>query len=306
MVVAPENHFEGTGLYKWKGLYYLTGQGKARHPVEPYGRDVIIFRSPDLIHWSETHSMGFARQGQYRRPTHDNPKNNEQVHEGVTVWNRGNVLIGIYGLWHGAEDWNDVTHDLGFVISNDGIHFREPLPDFVFVRAGDPGQWDEDGLAQGQGFENVGEKTYIWYGQMSQRQVPPRTGRPWKRIGGIGLVTLGRDRFGSLSVREPTQPGVFVTSELKVSRPARLWVNAEGLGPRSTLRLELLDYLERPLCGYSGERAAILEKSGLRVPVSFGERNRIRDLSEPFKINVSFQGPESGSISFYALYVVAE
>ena len=308
MVVGPGTHFEGTGLYKWKGFYYLTGQGTVRHPVEPYGRDLILYRSPDLIHWAETHSMGFVRQGQNKRPPRGNksPRPNGQAHEGVAVWNRGNVLIGVYGAWQGAEDWIDVKVDLGFVISNDGIHFREPVPDFVFVRAGDSGQWDEDGLQQGQGFENVGEKTYLWYGQLSQSQVPTRTGLPWAPIGGIGLVTLDRDRFGSLSVRDPSWPGVFVTSELKLTRSARLFVNAEGLGPRSTLRLELLDYWEQPLPGYSGKKAAIVEKSGLKVPVSFGERGAISDLSEPFKIRVSFEGPELGAISFYALYVEAK
>jgi len=312
MVVGQGTHFEGTGIYKWKGLYYLTGQGTVRHPLEPYGRDLILYRSPDLIHWPETHSMGFVRQDQHQRPPRGNksPRNNRQAHEGVSVWNRGNVLIGIYGIWNGADDWNDVKVHLGLVISNDGIHFREPVPDFLFVRTGDADEWDFGGLQQGQGFENVGDKTYYWYGQLSQSEVPTRTGRPWARLGGIGLVTLGRDRFGSLSVRvgpsAPDRRGVFVTSELQLSHSARLWINAEGLGPRSTLRVELLDYWEQPLPGYSGEKAAIVEKSGLKVPVSFGEQALISGISESVKIRVSFEGPERGAISFYAAYLVAE
>ena len=88
--------------------------------------DETIFRSPDLIHWSKSQTMGFARQAQFRQPTHRNPMNNEQTHEGASVWNRGNILLGFTGLWHGASDWNEVTHDLGLLISNDGLHFREP------------------------------------------------------------------------------------------------------------------------------------------------------------------------------------
>ena len=297
---------EGTGLYKWKGLYYLTGQGKGSPTVAPYGRHVEIFRSPDFIHWSNTQTMGFARDGQFRPISLARPLTNEQTHEGASVWNRGNVLIGITGLWHGAKEWKDVTHDLGFLVSNDGLHFREPIPDFVFVPLGEEGRdWDEEGLGQGQGFENVGDKTYIWYGGPMDQSTGPRTGRPFERAGGVGLVTLDRDRFGSLSIREPSHRGEFVTSDLKIDRPARIWMNAEGLGPNSQLRVELLDRFERLLSGYSGDDAALVEQSGLRVPVSWKGKDRISYLREPFKIKVSFEGQLNGAISFYALYVEA-
>lgn len=300
-------HFEGSGLYKWKGLYYLTGQGRGSPAAEPYGRHIEIFRSPDLIHWSRTQTMGFARQGQFRRPTQGSepsvPWNNEQTHEGVSVWNRGNVLIGITGFWHGATDWKDVTHDLGLIISNDGLHFREPLPDWTFTRIGEDGKdWDEAGLAQGQGFENIGDKTFIWYSQMDQRQ-GPRTGRPWKRHGGIGLLTMERDRFGSLGVREVDKAGTLITSDLKAGGPVKLWVNADGLSPQSSLRVELLDMTERPVPGYSGEHAAIVDQSGLRMPVIWKGRSQTTDLKSAFKIRVNFEGSLRGAISFYALYV---
>ena len=84
-------------------------------------------------------------------------------------------------MWHGTGDWNTTTHDLQFLVSNDGVHFREPVPDFVFAAVGQDGRdWDVGGLTQGQGFENVGDETYMWYGQMDQRQ-GTFTGRPWKR-----------------------------------------------------------------------------------------------------------------------------
>ena len=296
---------EGTGLYKWKGLYYLTGQGKGSPAVEPYGRHVEIFRSLDLIHWSKTQTMGFAREGQFRPISLARPLTNEQTHEGASVWNRGNVLIGITGIWHGAKEWKDVTHDLGFLVSNDGLHFREPIPDFILAAVGEDGRdWDESGLAQGQGFENVGDKTFIWYGQMDQR-LGTRTNKAWKRLSGIGLLTWGRDRFGSLSIREPSHTGEFVTSDLKIDRSARIWINAEGLGPNSQLRVELLDRLERPLSGYSGDASAVVQTSGLRVPVSWKGKDRITHLGEAFKIKVSFEGQLNGAISFYALYVDA-
>ncbi|MBI4584326.1 MAG: hypothetical protein HY717_09925 [Planctomycetes bacterium] len=84
---------------------------------------------------------------------------------------------------------------------------------------------------------------------------------------------------------------------------ARLWVNAEGLSPESSLRVELLDELERPLPGYSGDASATLQQSGLRVPVSWNGKSQIAGVQQSFKIKVGFEGRLSGAISFYALYV---
>ena len=293
---------EGSGLYKWKGLYYLTGQGGPRGASAPYERHIQVFRSPDLIHWSETQTMGYARQGQFRRPNHFSPADNEQTHEGVSSWNRGNVLLGITGFWHGATEWSRVTHDFGFIISNDGVHYREPVPDFIFAAIGEDGRdWDEAGLSQGQGFENVGDKTYIWYGQMDQRE-GTRTGRPWGRHGGIGLLTLDRDRFGSLAVRNPAEPGSCITAEIESRGPLRLWVNADGAAADSFLRVELLDYAERPIPKYSGERAATVKTSGLRVPVSWSGSEQVTGVSGPFKIKITFDGPFRRALSLYAVY----
>lgn len=319
--ISPNYHLlgsmEGSGLYKWKGMYYVTSQSWGRSgqaAMPPYGRHIQIWRSPDFLHWSETQTMGYARQGQFRRPTaatgggtigigtHDGA--NEQTHEGASVWNRGNVLIGITGFWHGTSRWEDLTHDLGFLISNDGLHFREPQPDFLFARVGQAGRdWDYGGLTQGQGFENVGDKTYFWYGGPFDQSEGPRTGRPIPREGAVGLLTLDRDRFGSLSTRDPNEDGNLITSEIEANQPARLSVNAEGLGPDSRLRVELLDVSERPQPGYSGEQAAIVERSGLRVPVSWGVRDRIDAGTRPFKLQVRFEGPERNAIRLYALYL---
>ena len=81
---------------------------------------------------------------------------------------------------------------LGLLVSNDGVHFREPVADHPFVKSGRGQDWDRNGVLQGQGFLNVGDQTYIYYGSWdpSLGQIVP---------GAIGLSTLPRDRFGSLS-----------------------------------------------------------------------------------------------------------
>jgi hypothetical protein len=300
---------EAAGLYEWQGMYYLSGQAIGPHPLHaataPYGRHVEIWHSADFLHWSETQTMGFAREGQFRlagsnliRP--GARSEGEQTHEGASVWNRGNVLIGLTGLWHGSADWSKVTHPLGFLVSNDGLHFREPQPDFVFGDIGERGRdWDYAGLAQGQGFEQVGDKTYIWYGApMDQSRDAPTL-----REGGVGLLIVDRDHFGSLSTRDPDRDGTLITSEITAAGPVRLWLNADGVGPDSPVRVELLDRKERPLAAYSGVGAAVVRNSGLRVPVAWKDREAIVTGGQPFKIRVRLEGQERNAIRLYALYL---
>ena len=111
------------------------------------------------------------------------------------------------------------------------------MTEFVFLRRGEGQEWNQGGLIQGQGFENVREETYIWYGTWDPGSLEPR--------GGVGLATTDH---GSI-------PAAFMSSAIRSSRPAKLWVNAKGVSADSTLKLELLDDLERPLAGYSGEEA---------------------------------------------------
>ena len=291
--VIPTDHFEAAGgLYKWDGLFYASGQGaRPVYAVDSWGRSVGTYRSPDFVRWEHTGTLSFSREGQHKKVPSGS---GEESHEGISVWNRGNVLLGLYGVWHGSPDWRGRTVDLGFVVSNDGVHFREPLTDFVFIRRGEDHEWDQGGLIQGQGFENVGEETCIWYGAWDPGSLEPR--------GGVGLAKLERDRLGSFSVRDDSIPAAFMTAAIEVRGKAKLWVNAEGVSEGATLRLELYDALERPLAGYSGEEAAVVTESGLRTPVSWPGGNGIPSMETPFKVKVSFEGAEVAGIRVYALY----
>ena len=220
------------------------------------------------------------------------------------MWNRGNVLLGMYGQWEGAQEWPGITINQGFVLSNDGLSFREPAQEWVFLKIGPDGTWDEGGLMQGQGFENVGDKTYIYYGSGDLRTwtaykkpIPPR--------GGVGLATLPRDRFGDLRVYD-TDEGAseFVTNDVRLKPGTRLYLNAEGLGADARMKIELLTHEERPLTGYSGAQAALISRSGFQIPVMWnsGEALGAR-LAERVRIKATFEGAKKESIRFYALYV---
>lgn len=297
-LTLPLEAFEQSGLFRWQGMYHLTGQQLP--PVawlpdgQPGGRVMTVLRSKDFVHWSATKSLSFVRYG-YRSTASGQ---GEEAHLPASIWNRGNVLLGIYGLWHGAAQAHDRRLDLGLLLSNDGIHFREAIPDFVFVPSGKAGSWDAHGLLQGQGFENVGEETYIWYGNwdLSNRKVTEMSSQ-------VGLVTLKHDRFGCLLVQHPSKPANLISCPLRVTQPVRLSINAEGLSEHARLRVELLDQDENLLSDYTGERSLQVRESGLRRPIEWRGKKRIEGLNAPFRIKVNFEGKENHAIRVFAFYL---
>ncbi len=303
--VLPPHHFEASGgLYKWDGMYYAAGQGDAPQGHAPYayfGREIVMHRSLDFINWSDTTSIGFLRQGQRTNPI-DYGKG-EEAHEGVSVWSRDNVLLGLYGMWHGGEGWLDRTMDLGLLISNDGINFREPMPEWAFLERGPDGAWDQGGLLQGQGFEQVGDETWIYYGAWDPRCSPD----DYQPRGGVGIATLPRDRFGYLSVRETSSdvepcelPACLVTAPFDLTAPNALRLNVEGVGEASPLRVELLTEGERAIACFCGDNAGKVTESGFSSPVAWPQSaNSIRSTG-PVRAKLSF--PEDGQARVYAIY----
>ena len=93
-----------------------------------------------------------------------------QVHLGVGAASFGNVCVGVYGLWYDRADFSEIACDLGLVISNDGVRFREPgaAPGQVYIHRDDspatpaPGRNFHTILCQGNGILNVGDETRIY------------------------------------------------------------------------------------------------------------------------------------------------
>jgi hypothetical protein len=293
-------------------MYYACGQN-AMNATRPYqGRVTRMYRSPDFVHWSATSHIGFIRAAQHEPLGAGRSLEGEQTHEGISVWNRRNVLLGVYGRWHGAKEWKDITIDLGFVVSNDGLNFREPAHEWTFLERGEDGAWDQGGLLQGQGFENIGDQTLIYYGAWDPRpkDAPPR--------GGVGIATLPRDRFGELVVEEagkgpgdyqlPVIQSGFVTAALPMKANAvhRFHLNAAGLGADAVMRIELLDEHETPLPGYSGDEAAQVRQTGFQTPIVWNGSEEVRGLPARIRLRVSFEGERKTDIRFSALYVRAD
>ncbi len=303
-LILPTMHFEPAGgFYKWDGQYFVSGQSPYDGTRPAHSRIARGFRSRDFVNWFQTAHLNYMHPDQHKLLSAGN--DGRQTHEGVSVWNRGNVLVGLYGIWNGAKTWPDVTIDLGLLISDDGLTFREPTDDPAFIPRGADGTWDQGGLMQGQGFENVGDKTYIYYGAADPRTWTPGD-QPIPPRGGVGLVTLPRDRFGDLRVRDYGEgASEFVTSDIAVKTKAarRLYLNADGLGAEAILKVELLTHDEQPLPGYSGKDAAVITQSGFQTPLTWSGRQTVKGLPERFRIKVTFDGARKSDIRFSALYV---
>ena len=301
---AGGERFEVTSLYRFGDFFYTTGQ-----LIPPWswradgsdartegggnaGRVMLAYRSPDFVKWSQAKAFAFARPGQLANP----PIKGQQTHMGAGMWNRGNVLLGLYGQWQDAEvppakgeSFNKGVHvDLGLIVSNDGIHFREPVPGFKVIARGEPGAWDDTALLQGHAFVNDGERTMIWYSH-------------WDTSGGmktmdIGLATLRRDGFGHLSRMSETNDAHFITDTFTAGKNAALRINVDGIAPDAPLTVELLDHRDQPLAGF----ATTLTTNGTREQIVWPRGAALPSVGR-FSIRVKY--PANSAARVFALYL---
>jgi hypothetical protein len=277
------------------------------------------FFSPDFQHWSNGRALCFFRSGYEQKPE----SFGQELHMGAGLWNRGNVMVGFYGRWYGDNiDVSDPAKkkisfiydlklDLGLVVSNDAIHYREPVPNFIEASPGADDQWDAKGLLQGQAFCNTDTETYIWYTNWYTRnsiRPEPFPGPQLPRSNAIGLLTMRRDGFGYLSKHltelpkkggsfQRTDTGASVLSRT-VTLPfdAKLILNVDQVSTEAPFEVSLVDDAEQPLPGFAPVQVA---QSGVRVPVAIG----VHGIPAGLKFRVRVKWPDgSANPRFYALY----
>jgi len=298
-LILPVINFEQGGVFKRNGMYYMPGQQFSPSVWQPDGSDVgrvmVTLRSPDLIHWEECTALGFIRGTAIGKP--GNVSRDEEAHLASSIWNRGTSKIGVYGLWHGAEKWQDRGLDLGLMIGNDGLHFREPKRDYVLIPVGDEGAWDAGGLLQGQGFFNIGDETRIYYGSwnLTKPSYPPR--------GGIGMVTLRRDGFGYLSQKNAGKGGKLETTEIRsINKNMSVSINVENVSEKAPLTVELLDNKAQPIPNYSGEQAGKISADGVHQSVVWpASASSIFNLPQSYSVRITL--PANGDARIYAVYI---
>jgi hypothetical protein len=309
-----DGSFESSGLVRFNGKYYISGQAIIRPPQgtfapgTPAGRVLTVFESSDFLHWSKGSAIGFWRGGEY---TPAPVSRGQESHLGAGLWNRGNVILGLYGRWYGdtvkgskENALAGLKMDLGFVISNDAIHYREPVPRFSMIEHGPEGAWDSESLLQATAYHNTETETYIWYSHWNTSTpgpLPIQQDLRDRPHGLIGMARMPRDRFGYLA----RQPGkirynevTVVSAPLRLARKVRLYANVDGASRADPLRVELVDDASRPLAGFSAELAA----NGFRRPVEW-RAGAALPVNRSFRVKVSWPREGEGSPKLYALYV---
>ena len=296
------------GGIKVDGCYYLTGQG-GKHALG--GRQLVTCASYDFEHWTESTCLGLRHSNISPKSAVAGKNSAEQVHLGAALWNRGNVILGFYGKWdgHPSNDRRMVTMDLGLAVSNDALHYHEPIPDFPIVSAAED-SWglkrkesltlNFPALIQGQGFENISEETLFWYA-------------PWpeEASDGVRVASWSRDRLGYFT---PYEGGIGVTGVSAdshfVSAPinlegnsARLAVNVEGINEHSTISVEIQDQSFRPIRGYERGSCSGRSASGLNQPITWGEHRVIEDVTGLIRVRVDFSGIRPEDMRLYAVYL---
>ncbi len=299
---AGGERFEVSGLYRFGDVYYASGQLPSPwtwlRDGRLVGRSMLVYRSPDFTHWSKATTLAFTRPGQLLAE----PVPGQQTHMGAGLWNRGNVMVGLYGRWQdgpkerppGSSHLHGMRIELGLVVSDDGIHFREPVADFAIIERGKPGEWDSISLLQGHAFANVGDRTYLWYSHWDNESK--------FRNQEIGLATLRRDGFGYLSRQVEGESSHCITTNLPACASGyRLKVNVDGVSSAQPMTVELLDRLGNPLPDFSGAKAGRLTEPGVGREVVFPVGPGPVGLDgRPFAVKLGF--PDGSDARLYAVY----
>lgn len=305
---------EMSGLTRHRGLYYVNGHVVSWPHSEVKARRLCTYVSADFEHWSPISALGLDRAGDLTGPSTAGDVNlYEEVHLGAALWNRGNVILGIYGQWHGhpTRDRRLVSMDLGLAISHDALHFREPIPGFAFIHCREPAGailGFHPGLMQGQGMVNHGERTFYWY---SNWRTPESAG--------VFMSSWGRDRLGLLKPFRPFDnlPGCLATSARPPHRvvtcpiqitqgQASVYLNADGLGPHSNLRVALVDEGFRTIAGCAGQDAAVIDSNGFRTPVRWKQTPALLRSHGRVRLDITFDGLRAEDGRLYAAYVGEE
>jgi len=309
--------FEAATVYKFNGKYHIGGHQNGdvmRLPAQEYDlghylgpRAFVVSQSPRLGRWPNELVKGFFKPMKSSSP-YRTGWDREEVHLGASVTPYANVCVGIYGQWHhpineGAPvyDGKTVSVDLGLIISNDGLHFREPAPGFSFMKRDQEFRWDRDWkdnadqdnflLTQGA-MINTAEETFIYYGATTPG------GNVHEVSENIGLARMPRDRFGYLRLMPGARVGQRVSCPVHVDSGTALTVNAE-VPAGSRIRLALLDEdgLDE-LPGYQLGDGGQVVSSGLDSPVIWNNRREL-PIDKSFRIRADLEG----AAKLFAIYL---
>ena len=306
-----DGFFEQSSLYEFNGFYYANGQKIERgEGGAPMAREAFAIVSPDFEHWLPEFGESFLLPEPADPAERGLTMPYDQVHIGVGASSLGNVLVGLYGIWHNRsfptkDDWfgkGATSGDLGLVVSNDGLHFREPVKHRVFLHRDESspkmpaGVPFETILCQGNGILNVGDETRIYHGRWAN------TPDVKDYYGEVALATLPRDRWGALGLYPDAAEGALWSAPITLPKhDCEILMNADGA---AGIRIDLADESFALLEDYSGENSGrTAAPDGLDCPVLWPGRELAALGGKVVRLRIRLE--QSGEVSprLFALYV---
>jgi len=293
----PNTFLEEGSFYKHNGFYFANAQTFRPGPNNrSLGRVATAFISPDFDNWLTASSQAFLlpKDSNGQRP---------QVHLGVGAKSFGNVLVGIYGRWHDNAAFEDNTCDLGLVVSNDGLKFREPDPEFIFIDHQESpatvftGKTLNTILAQGNGILNVGDQTLIYHGRWANAIYDdPQRGAVEDYSAEVALAILPRDRWGALTLSSGASSGsMWTTSVILPITPTTMFFNGEGA---PGVKIEIADARFGLIKGISGK---VEGEQGFDCPVNWQGKPLSSLAGETVRFRITMQKGEKFTPRLYAL-----
>ena len=315
---GPEGQLEAfvemSSFYQHDGLFVVHGQGHETIGGEGgagRGRQGFAWVSPDFDHWVTGFAEAFVlpepadgRERGYLMPY-------PQVHLGVGAASFGNVAVGLYGRWRNppvkkrSEGWygaGKIHCDFGLVVSNDGIHFREPVRDHVYLSSRESPVTPVAGkdyptiLCQANGILNVGDETRIYHGRWRNAEY----GLDY--YAEVALATLPRDRWGALGLFPHVADGHVWTAPIALPEATwRLLLNADHA---DRVRVEIADERFNLLEAFSsGGSGVIRVDGGLDCPVIW-PRGKLSDLAgRTVRFRIRLERKADADPRLYAVYL---
>ena len=291
--LPPVEYFIEIGsFFKHNGLYIVhahgiaAGAGEGGHLI---GRQGFAWVSPDFENWIEGYAPAFLLS-EPRDPAKRAGLNQyDQVHIGVGGASLGNVAVGLLGLWH-QRGWGagGSSCDFGLLVSNDGIHFREPVKGHVLLANEDSPVTQPEGLeypnilCQYNSILNVDDETRIYHGRWRNDK---------NDYTEIALATLPRDRWGALGLYSDEPDGWVWSAPLTLpDGGARLSLNADQ---PQLMRVELSDERFNLLPSFSGSHSGVGQSSdGIEAEVRWpmGDLKRLGGRKVRLRIHMQRQG----------------
>jgi hypothetical protein len=290
-------HYQAAG-----GMGGYFGEGGTNR-----GRTGVARVTTDFANWPDVLAEAFALAEPEDISQRGLGGSYDQVHLGVGAASFGNVCVGLYGLWHNADfntRFHDISCDFGLVVSNDGLHFREPVKGHRFLRRDDslvtpvPGHNFNTVLCQANGILNVGDETRIYHGRWRNTGDSPDTLKYYS--GEVALATLPRDRWGALALNPEAAEGTIISAPLELPAPdCQIQLNADGT---RAISVELLDEKFRPLPEFTGSNAGRLDTDGgLDCIVRWRTTPLTRLDGQKVRLRLNLQRQEDQSPRVYAV-----